>query len=154
MFDSSMSNSFNFSLCKRFGFMIVFISMKEIGVNIGHTLGLKLIIIMCLVSKVCIKGFIMSFSTRIKSSVQYSCCKITWKFAMYQEVPYALISHHCTLETCQVISHCFLNIQCIMFSKLVSRNKSNNLNEAHYHSFEIWCCKLVILDKIWLDASN
>jgi hypothetical protein len=63
MFDSSMSNNFDFSLCKSLGVMIVFIIMKEIGVNMGHTLGLKLIIIMCLVSKGCTKGSIMSFST-------------------------------------------------------------------------------------------
>jgi hypothetical protein len=63
MFDSSMSNSFDFSLCKSLGVMILFIIMKEIRVNMGHTLGLKLIIIMCLVSKVCTKGSIMSFST-------------------------------------------------------------------------------------------
>jgi hypothetical protein len=63
MFDSSMNNSFDFSLCKSLGVMIVFIIMKEIGVSMGHNLGLKLIIIMCLVPKVCTKGSIMSFSS-------------------------------------------------------------------------------------------
>jgi hypothetical protein len=55
--------NYDFSPCKSLGFMIMFIIVKEIGVIIGHTLGIKLIIIMCLVSKGCTKGSIMSFST-------------------------------------------------------------------------------------------
>jgi hypothetical protein len=42
--------------------MVLFIIMKEIRVNMGHTPDLKIIIIICLVSRVCIKVPLMSFS--------------------------------------------------------------------------------------------
>jgi hypothetical protein len=43
--------------------MILFIIMKEVRVRMGHTHGIKIMIIICLVSNVCTKSSIMSFST-------------------------------------------------------------------------------------------
>jgi hypothetical protein len=61
LFSGVKNKLHDLSPCKSLGVMIVFIIMKEIGVNIGHTLGLKLIIIMCLVSKGCTKGSLCHF---------------------------------------------------------------------------------------------
>jgi hypothetical protein len=71
MFDSSMNNNFDFSLCKSLGVMILFIIMKEIRGQHGSYLGLEPIVIMRLVLKGCTKGSIMSFSS-VSGSIQVS----------------------------------------------------------------------------------
>jgi hypothetical protein len=46
--------------------MILFIIMKEIRVSMGHTLGLKLIIVICFVSKGMYKRFHYVIFNRLK----------------------------------------------------------------------------------------
>jgi hypothetical protein len=133
MFDFfSMNIVLFFSLCKSLGVMVLFIIMKEIRVNMGHTPGLKIIIIIiCLVSRACTKVPLFHFQL-FEAQVG---CQI-YLLQTYLKVCSASRSTSCIkfsslyFEKCGGIFPFFHCIQFIMIFRIASKNNSNNLNEV------------------------
>jgi hypothetical protein len=112
--------------------MIVVIIMREIGVSIGHTLGLKTHHYHVSYLKRGVQMFLMSYLTILGSNHVSSqpVANSPKSSQRIKKVPHALITYHYALERWQGVSYCFQCHLFIMFFKSVSRGRFVNLNIA------------------------
>ena len=123
------ANKFDLSPFKSLGFMIMFIIMKEIWVSIDHTLGIKLIIIMCLVSKGCTKGSLCRFQP-FEGQIK---CQV-YLLQTYLKVRSISISTSCTNKTSLCLGNTSRDI--LLFSVPLMHHVLQVDFKKHVYQFE------------------